>query len=146
MSLLIVGSCSKIASNLVLGLAKQGSYSRITIADPLPLYSYHARYYKLRKFLQEQRSKTAVAIDRIISQETLSQQVGNHEEVLHITHDYFFSVLSKQALMEWTAHLTVKVNRRLRRNPRCTSSPPSNTTTTVKTTPNRLIWTPNKKS
>lgn len=78
MSLLIVGSCSKVTSNIVLALAKKNLYQRITIADLLPLYENHQRYYRLRKFLNDQRSTVPVAIDKLINVETLSQHVANH--------------------------------------------------------------------
>lgn len=67
MSLLIVGSCSKITSNIVLALAKHNIYESITIADPLPLYHHHERYYKLRKNLNEQRSKVPVVLDKLLN-------------------------------------------------------------------------------
>lgn len=51
MSLLIVGSASRITHNIVLQLAHNKAYSAITISDLLPHYSFHSRYYNLRKAL-----------------------------------------------------------------------------------------------
>lgn len=69
MSLLIVGSCSKITSNIVLALAKQNIYKKITISDLLPLYDHHERYYRLRKHLNDQRSNVPVLLEKLISVE-----------------------------------------------------------------------------
>lgn len=99
MSLLIVGSCSKITSNIVLALARNNLYESITIADPLPLYHHHERYYKLRKNLNEQRTKLPVTLDKLVNIESLNKQVNNHRDVLYITHDYFATVTAKQKLM-----------------------------------------------
>lgn len=52
MSLLIVGSSSRITQNIVLALSKHNLYKSITISDLLPLYDHHRRYYRLRKVLQ----------------------------------------------------------------------------------------------
>lgn len=41
MSLLIVGSCSKITQNIVLALARQSQYQKISISDILPTYNFH---------------------------------------------------------------------------------------------------------
>ena len=103
MSLLVIGSCSKIASNIILSLAKHQSFNRITIVDLLPLYSFHQRFYKLKKNLFEQRSSTEVHLDKIINIESLNKHINNHSNILHITHDYFLSVTSKAKIMEMTA-------------------------------------------
>lgn len=109
MSLLIVGSCSKVTSNIVLALARSGLYSNITIADPLPVYDHHQRYYRLRKLLNDQRSSVPVELDKLLSVEHLAQQIAAHRDILHITHDYFTSVTSKTKIMELTANLAAKV-------------------------------------
>ena len=109
MSLLVVGSCSKITSNIIQALAKHKVYDSITIADPLPLYSHHQRYYKLRKNLNDIRSTIPVTIDKIINIESLAKHVNNHKNILHVTHDYFTSVTSKQKIMEITAQLSKNV-------------------------------------
>ena len=109
MSLLIVGSCSKVTSNLVLALARSGLYSSITIADLLPLYDHHQRYYRLRKLLNDQRSSVPVQLDKLLSVEHLAKQVAAHRDVIHITHDYFASVTSKTKVMELTAALAAGV-------------------------------------
>jgi hypothetical protein len=49
MSLFVIGSVSRVASNLINNLSKHGIYSQITIGDPLPHYDYHNRYYRLQK-------------------------------------------------------------------------------------------------
>lgn len=49
MSLFILGSVSRITSNIVLQLAKNRQYKAITISDPLPCYSYHHRFYRLQR-------------------------------------------------------------------------------------------------
>jgi predicted PP-loop superfamily ATPase len=51
MSLYIVGSCSKITQNIVLQLAKNNQYKKITIGDMLPVYQFHSRFYQLQKDL-----------------------------------------------------------------------------------------------
>jgi uncharacterized protein YgbK (DUF1537 family) len=56
MSLIIVGSCSKITQNIVLALAKQSLYKKITVSDLLPTYDFHRRYYRLRRQLKDQKS------------------------------------------------------------------------------------------
>ena len=138
MSLLIIGSCSKITSNVILALTKHSLYQSITIADPLPLYSHHERYYKLRKHLNEQRSSTPVHLDKLINVESLSKHVNNHRDVLYITHDYFATVTSKQKLMELTARLTTSVRHPQLRNKMSFLLPLSNTITMDKTILNRL--------
>ena len=56
MSLLIIGSCSKITQNIILSLAKSNIYQNIAIADLLPLYEFHYRYYRLRKHLNDHKA------------------------------------------------------------------------------------------
>lgn len=51
MSLFIIGSASRVTSNIVLQLAKNKQYSAITIADLLPSYDNYHRIYKLQKNL-----------------------------------------------------------------------------------------------
>ena len=58
MSLLIVGSCSKITQNIVLAIAKQSLYQSIVIRDVLPTYDFHNRFYKLKRYLKDQKSTT----------------------------------------------------------------------------------------
>lgn len=55
MSLLIVGSASRITQNIVQQLALTKAYSAITISDLLPQYCFHSRYYNLRKALSHAR-------------------------------------------------------------------------------------------
>ena len=56
MSLLIVGSCSRVTQNIVLALGKQQLYKKITISDLLPTYDMHRRYYRLKRHLSDQKS------------------------------------------------------------------------------------------
>lgn len=49
MSLYIVGSCSRITRNIIVQLAKNNQYSKITLGDVLPAYELHDRYYQLKK-------------------------------------------------------------------------------------------------
>lgn len=51
MSLFIIGSVSRITSNIVHQIAKTNQYKSITIADLLPTYDYHHRFYRLQKEL-----------------------------------------------------------------------------------------------
>lgn len=52
MSLFVVGSASRITSNIITQLAKNRQYSSITIADLLPSYENYHRYYRLQKDLK----------------------------------------------------------------------------------------------
>lgn len=67
MSLLIVGSCSRVTQQIVLTLAKANIYQSIAIADLLPLYEHHYRYYRLRKNLNDQKSQTKVTLNKIVN-------------------------------------------------------------------------------
>lgn len=49
MSLFIVGSVSRVTSKIIHHLAKNSQYKAITIADVLPTYDYHHRFYRLQK-------------------------------------------------------------------------------------------------
>lgn len=100
MSLLIVGSCSRITQNIILRLAKQQLYSKITIADLLPVYDFHRRYYNLRKTLKDERSTAEVGITKLTQFTDLPPLINGHDDVLCVTHDYFQSVTSKTKLME----------------------------------------------
>jgi len=111
MSLLIIGSCSKITQNIVLHLGKSQTYSRITISDLLPTYCFHKRYYKLRQQLDQANINTSVALNKLISTDELYKQINNHNDILFITHDYFQTVTSKTKIMELTAEFTKKVNK-----------------------------------
>lgn len=110
MSLLIVGSTSRITQNIILHLARQSAYKSITISDLLPLYSYHHRYYRLRKALAEQHAQTTVSLTKLARTDELHAQIQQHQDVLFVTHDYFQSVTSKTKLMELTAELSKNVN------------------------------------
>ena len=127
-SLLIVGSCSRITQNVVSLLAKGSHYSSITIADLLPLYHHHERYYALQSQLGAHSS--GLAISKLISLNHLSGLVKAHSHVLSITHDYFHNVTSKHKIAEATAQLSKNVPcPRLRKNVWCSQRLSSTTTT-----------------
>lgn len=109
MSLLIVGSTSRITQSIVLHLARQNAYKSITISDLLPLYGYHHRYYRLRKALAEQQTSTTVSLTKLARTDELHAQIQQHQDVLFVTHDYFQSVTSKTKLMELTAEFSKNV-------------------------------------
>lgn len=103
MSLLIVGSCSRITQNIILQLAKQQLYNKITISDLLPIYDFHRRYYNLRKELKDRRAVAKVNITKITQFYDLPPLINSHDDVLCVTHDYFQTVTSKTKLIETTA-------------------------------------------
>jgi hypothetical protein len=109
MSLIIVGSCSKITQNIVLALSKQSAYKKITISDLLPSYGFHRRYYRLRLQLKDQKSETDVILDKVVKTDYLYHQIQSHDHVLFVTHDYFHSTTSKTKLMELTAEFSKNV-------------------------------------
>lgn len=109
MSLIIVGSCSKITQNIILALSKQSLYKKITVSDLLPTYDFHKRYYRLCRQLKDQKSTTEVAIDKMIRTDHLYHQIQQHNDVLFVTHDYFHSTTSKTKIMELTAEFAKKV-------------------------------------
>lgn len=49
MSLFIIGSVSRVTSNIVHHLAKNSKYTAVTIADILPVYDFHNRFYRLQR-------------------------------------------------------------------------------------------------
>jgi hypothetical protein len=65
MSLLIVGSTSRITQHIILQLSKLNAYKSITVSDLLPSYEYHNRYYRLRKALAESHSTTTVSLSKL---------------------------------------------------------------------------------
>jgi len=89
MSLLIVGSCSRITQNIILQLTKQQLYTKITISDLLPVYDFHRRYYNLRKTLKDNRSVAEVGITKLTQAIDLPPLINAHDDVLCVTHDYF---------------------------------------------------------
>ena len=58
MSLFIIGSASRVTANIVLQLARNGQYSSVTIADLLPTYEHHHRFYRLRRELDNLQLNT----------------------------------------------------------------------------------------
>lgn len=56
MSLFIIGSVSRVTSNIVHQLSKNKQYSSITIGDLLPNYQYHHRFYRLQRELDNLKS------------------------------------------------------------------------------------------
>lgn len=109
MSLLIVGSCSRVTQGIIQRLARQKTYERITVADLLPLYDFHQRFYRLKKQLSSQQLSTKVDLVKIFQLTELNQAIHSHNDLLFVTHDYFSSVTSKTKLMEVTAQLSAQV-------------------------------------
>lgn len=64
MSLFIIGSVSRITSNIILQLSKNKQYSAITVLDPLPSYEYHHRFYRLQQQIENAQYSTKVSLDR----------------------------------------------------------------------------------
>lgn len=110
MSLLIVGSCSRVTQGLVQHLARQKAYEKITILDLLPVYEFHHRFYRLQNQLASQQSQTKVSINKLYQLGEFATAVKQHKDLLFVSHDYFESVTSKTKLMEITAHLSGQVN------------------------------------
>lgn len=116
MSLLIVGSASRITQNIIHRLSQLSLYKHITLTDLLPQYKFHQRYYALRKALSKTGSSTEVSLTKLSRTEDLQSQINNHQDLLFVTHDYFESVTSKTKLMELTAHFSKNVERSQLRN------------------------------
>lgn len=102
MSLFIVGSVSRITSNIVHHLAKNSLYKSVTIADLLPAYDFHHRFYRLQKELDQSQLHLNLNLTKLNNLNDLSQH-SNYDDVLYVTHDYYQSVTSKTKLMELTA-------------------------------------------
>lgn len=102
MSLFIIGSVSRVTSNIVLQLARNAQYSRITIADLLPRYEFHHRYYRLQRELEQTQSQTKLDLIKISFLDDLQKQ-ATYDDLLFVTHDYYQAVTSKTKLMELTA-------------------------------------------
>lgn len=103
MSLLVVGSCSKATQNIILQLSKAQLYKSVTITDLLPTYEFHNRFYKLQQQLSHLNSPLALSINKLVNVSHLANQINSHQDVLFVTHDYFYNVTSKTKLMELTA-------------------------------------------
>lgn len=103
MSLQIIGSCSKITQNIVLQLAKNNQYSKITVNDLLPVYSFHNRFYKLQRDLEEAKLTMDLMLDRILQPSILYEKINSSDDVLFVTHDYYEHVTSKTKLMNLVA-------------------------------------------
>ena len=102
MSLFIVGSVSRITSNIVHQLAKNPHFKSVTIADLLPSYDYHYRFYRLQKELDEAKAQLTLNLTKLSNLNDLSAQ-SKFDDVLYVTHDYYEGVTSKTRLMELTA-------------------------------------------
>jgi hypothetical protein len=145
MSLLIVGSCSRVTQNIILAASRQNLYKKITIADLLPTYGFHRRYYRLRRQLSDQKSQSEVVLDKIIKADRLYHQIQGHDHVLSVTHDYFHSTTSKTKLMELTADFAKQVSILKRRKKDLFSQRLSNTTITASKIQNSTTSTASKK-
>jgi hypothetical protein len=144
MSLLIVGSCSRVTQGIVASLARQQLYQSITILDLLPTYDFHQRFYNLQIHLASQNSSTPVTINKITRVEELANQIRTHRDLLYVTHDYFQAVTSKTRLMELTAQLSGNVLDELFRKMPCLPLL-LNTITSVSQTLNKPSEHPNKQ-
>lgn len=67
MSLFIIGSVSRVTSNIVHHLAKHGTYTSVTIADLLPCYEFHHRFYRLQRDLETASSNLKLNLTRLVS-------------------------------------------------------------------------------
>lgn len=65
MSLFIIGSANRVTANIVLQLARNAQYSSITIADLLPSYEHHHRFYRLQRELDNLQLPTSVKLTKI---------------------------------------------------------------------------------
>lgn len=88
MSLFIVGSVSRVTSNIIHHLAKNAQYSAITIADLLPCYEFHHRYYRLQRELDEGNTKLKLNLTKLSNINDLHKQ-STYDDVLFVTHDYY---------------------------------------------------------
>lgn len=109
MSLLIVGSCSRVTQGLVHLLARQQAYQQITILDLLPTYHFHHRFYRLQKQLATHPTSPKLSLTKLHQLTDFSSAVKQHRDLLFVTHDYFESVTSKTKLMEVAANLSAHV-------------------------------------
>ena len=109
MSLQIFGSCSRITRNIILQLAKNNQYSKITVNDLLPVYSFHDRFYRLQRELADAKLTIDINLDKILQPSTLNQKVNSNDDVLFVTHDYYQHVASKTKLMTTIAQLAKNV-------------------------------------
>lgn len=102
MSLFVVGSVSRITSNIVTRLAQEAKFSTITIADLLPAYEYHNRFYRLQRQLEQKNAKVNLSLTRLTNINDLLDH-KKYDDVLYVTHDYYENVTSKTRLMQLTA-------------------------------------------
>lgn len=65
MSLFIIGSANRVTSNIIMQLARNGQYSSVTIADFLPTYEHHYRYFRLQKDLDNLQLSTVLNLTKI---------------------------------------------------------------------------------
>jgi hypothetical protein len=111
MSLLIVGSCSRVTQNLILKVGQTQSHKSVTILDLLPTYNYHQRYYQLQKQLSKLPYAPSVTLNKLVKAEDLAHNIQKHDDIVCVTHDYFQSVTSKTKVIELTAQLSQNVPR-----------------------------------
>lgn len=108
MSLFIIGSASRVTSNIVMQLAKNAQYSSVTIADLLPSYDNYHRYYRLQKDLDHLHVKDFnLSIQKMFDANQLYDH-SKFDDVLFVTHDYYQSVTSKTKLMRMVAEVCKK--------------------------------------
>ena len=110
MSLFIIGSANRVTANIVLQLARNAQYSSVTIADLLPTYQHHHRFYRLRRDLDNLQLNTSLTLTKLSAVNDIFQH-RDHSDVLFVTHDYYQHVTSKTKLMELTAEACRKRDR-----------------------------------
>lgn len=64
MSLFIIGSVSRITSNIILQLSQNNQYQKITVLDPLPTYDYHHRFYRLQQQIENAKYTTELSLEK----------------------------------------------------------------------------------
>ena len=111
MSLHIVGSCSRITRNIIVQLAKNNQYNQITISDLLPAYDFHTRFYRLRRELADAKSTLKISINKPVQPVQLYKSIQEADDVLFVTHDYYYNVTSKTKLMNLVAQYAKNVNK-----------------------------------
>ena len=62
-SLLVVGSCSRALQSII--ELSGSAFSKITIADLLPHYDLHRRFYRLQRRLKDNKSNTEISISKL---------------------------------------------------------------------------------
>lgn len=109
MSLYLIGSVSRVTSNIITQLARNKQYASVTIADLLPSYNNMNRYYRLQQDLEKLQLDTSIEVklEKLFD----INQIHSHtkyDDVLYVTHDYYSHVTSKTKLMSIVAEICHK--------------------------------------